>query len=327
MIIFGHRSKTRRRFVRSTMIVGGCAAVYLLVSYVYFKLTYNFVERTPALLIPSLMPISALSHISWQIEEEIEPLCTEPLIGSGKQTFLPLLYMSIIYSSVVEGFLYEWFLHGALFPSLRIAIDLLWLSPFFADAAATYVYKRLLGENHEDATTYVSTRLPSFVVPLLVFWSVFSVLGNEISNPILSFMTFDLGIIVWTVFFTWANSVDLPEILRTSRHGFLRGLGLLNNFLSRPLGWVYRRKYFGSYLRDVLILVFSLSIASELWLAHTASWTSLVTILAATFTAWKGWEFWMKNDRLPEPTRNPRRNVLSYWMGVASRPASGDSSR
>ncbi|MGH9678448.1 MAG: hypothetical protein ACRD4Y_00700, partial [Candidatus Acidiferrales bacterium] len=275
--------------------------------------------RTPALLIPSLIPISIMSAwVSWRIGEEIEPLCVEPSERRGETMFLPLLYMSVIYSSVVEGFLYEWFLHGGLPPWLRIGIDLLWLSPFFADAAATYVYNRLLGKSHQRSANYVSTRLPSFIVPLLGFWSVFSIVGNEISSPILSFTVFDFGIIVWTVFFTWANRVDLPNILQSSPHALLRRLGLLNEFVSRPLGWVYRWKYFGSYLRDVLILVFCLSIASEFWLSNIASWTILAAILGSTFVVWKGREFWTEYDRRTDTNLNstlifpPSRGTLRW---------------
>ncbi|MGH9678990.1 MAG: hypothetical protein ACRD4Y_03490, partial [Candidatus Acidiferrales bacterium] len=203
-------------------------------------------------------------------------------------------YMSVLYSPFVEGFLYEVALHGNFPAWLRIGVDLLWLSPFFADAAATYVYQRLQGENHEEAARYISKRLPTFIVPLLGFWFLFSIAGNEISNPIISFMIFDLGIIVWTVFFMWANRVDLPQNLRTSRFRFLRHLGVLNDILSRPLRWIYGWKFFGSYLLDLIVLVFSLSIASELWLANVASQTTLTTMIFATFALWKGSEFWLE---------------------------------
>jgi hypothetical protein len=306
MYAFWNPSETLAQMLKMIARIGGWVALYLLGSYTYFTLTYGVVEGTPALMIPLLMPLSALSAcVSWQIEREIEPVHIKPSVNSGKASILPLLYMSVFYSSVIEGFLYEWFLHGGLRPWLRIAIDLFWLSPFFADAAATYVYIRLLGENDQYAMNHVSTRLPSFVVPLLGFWSVFSIAGNEISNPILSFMIFDCGIIVWTVFFTWANRVDLPDILRNSRHGFLRRLGLLNDILSRPLGRVYRWKFFGSYLLDLVVLIFSLAVASELWLANVASATTLATIVAMTFAVWKGCEFWTENHRLPESNRTP----------------------
>jgi hypothetical protein len=292
--------------LKAAATIGGWVGVYLLGSYLYFSLTYHLVESAPALLIPLLMPLSALSAlVSWRIEEEIEPFFVQPSLNRGKASILPLLYMSVFYSSVVEGFLYEWFLHGGLRPWLRIGLDLIWLSPFFTDAAATYVYKRLLGDNHENATGYVSTRLPSFVVPLLGFWFVFSVAGNEVSNPILSFMIFDFGIIVWTVFFTWANQVDLPKSLRASRYGFLRRIGVLNDILSRPLGRVYRWKHFGSYLLDLLILIFFLAIASELWLADAAAPTTLAAIMALAFAVWKGREFWLENFRLADSTRTP----------------------
>lgn len=309
--------------LRTTATIGGCVVVYLLGSCLYFSLTSDLVERTPALLIPSLIPLSALSAwVSWQIEEEIEPVYVKPSVNNGKASILPLLCMSVFYSSVVEGFLYEWFLHGGLRPWLRIGVDLLCLSPFFTDAAATYVYQRLLGKNHQYATNYVSTRLPSFVVPLLGFWSVFSIVGNEISSPILSFMVFDFGIIVWTVFFTWANHIDLPENLRTSRSAFLRRLGALNDILSRPLARVYRWKFVGSYLLDLLILIFSLAIASELWLANIASPTTLATIMAVTFAVWKGCEFWMEEDRLPDssctvtPTAEESRHTIHWPVGI-----------
>lgn len=213
-------------------------------------------------------------------------------------------------------------MHGGLRPWLRIVLDLFWLSPFFTDAAATYVYERLLGENHQEATNYVSTRLPSFVVPLLGFWFVFSVAGNEISNPILSFMIFDFGIIVWTVFFTWANHADLPQSLGTSRHAFLRHLAVLNDILSRPLGRVYRWKFFGSYLLDLLILIYSLAVVSELWLANVASLTVLATIMAVSFAIWKSCEFWMENRRLPDFTRTPTftanecRQTIDWPIGI-----------
>ena len=225
---------------KTAALVCGWAALYLLGSCLYFALSYRLVESIPALLIPSLMPLSALSAwVSWRIEQTLERDRVIPSINNSRASILPLLWMSVFYSTFVEGFLYEWFLHGDLPPWLRIAVDLLCLSPLFTDAAATYVYKRLLGENHECATNYVSTRLPAFVLPLLGFWFLFSVVGNEISNPILSFMSFDFGIIAWTVFFTWANRVDLPDYLRTSPYGILRRLGDLNDILSSPLRRVY----------------------------------------------------------------------------------------
>ena len=225
--------------------IAGWIAVYLLGSYVYFALTYPLLLSTPAMLMPSLMPLSAFSAwVSWQIEEQLEPAYVEPAVGAREGSIVPLLYMSVFYSSVVEGFLYEWFLHGGLRPWLRISLDLFWLSPFFTDAAATYIYKRFVGENHDGAANYVGTRLPSFIVPLLGLWFVFSVAGNEISNPVVSFTVFDVGIIVWTVFFTWANRVDLPGNLRTSRYRFVRRLGALNDILSRPLGRVLSLEVF-----------------------------------------------------------------------------------
>ena len=310
MYMYWNRSEYLPQMLKTAAKVAGWLWVYLLGSYLYFSLTFEVVLRTPALLLPSLMPLSALSAwISWQIEEEIEPAYVKPSVNTGKASILPLLYMSVSYSSVVEGFLYEWFLHGNLRPLLRIGLDLLWLSPFFTDAAATYVYERLLGENHQSAANYVATQLPSFVVPLLGFWFIFSVVGNEISNPILSFMIFDFGIIVWTVFFTWANHVDLPESLRTSPYRLLRRLGVLNDILSRPLGRVYRSKYFGSCLLDLLILIFSLAVASELWLADVASPTTLATIMAITFAIWKACEFWMENHRLPHSNHTPKPDI------------------
>lgn len=114
-------------------------------------------------------------------------------------------------------------------------------------------------------------------------------MGNEVSNPILSFMIFDFGIVVWTISFTWANRVDLQESLRTSPHEFLRRLGALNDVLSRPLARVYRWKLFGSYLPDLVILIFALAIGSDLWLANIiASPITLATIMAVGFTVWKG---------------------------------------
>ena len=167
--------------LKTAATVAGWLGVYLLGSYLYFSITYDVVLRTPVLLLPSLMPLSALSAwVSRQIEEEIEPANVGPSMNTRRTSILPLLSMSVFYSSVVEGFLYEWFLHGDLRPLLRIGLDLLWLSPFFTDAAATYVYERLLGENHQRATNYVATQLPSFVVPLLGFWFIFSVVGNEL---------------------------------------------------------------------------------------------------------------------------------------------------
>jgi hypothetical protein len=294
--------------LRTAATIAGWIAVYLLGSYVYFALTYPLLVSAPALLIPSLIPLSAFSAwVSWQIEEQLEPGYVEAAVGMREASILPLLYMSVFYSSVVEGFLYEWFLHGGLRPWLRIALDLLWLSPFFTDAAATYMYKRFVGENHDGAANYVATRLPSFIVPLLGLWFVFSVAGNEISNPILSFMVFDVGIIVWTVFFTWANRVDLPGNLRSSRYRFVRRLGVLNDILSRPLGRFYRWKYFGAYLRDLIVLIFSLAIACELWLANVASPTTLAASLALTFTAWKACEFWMERHRRADSTGAPAR--------------------
>jgi hypothetical protein len=311
--MFSNRSEFLTQTIKTAATIAGWVAVYLLGSSLYFALTYHLVEGTPALLIPSLMPLSALSAwVSWRIEGGIEPVHANASRKNGKAYILPLLYMSVFYSSVVEGFLYEWFLHGGLRPWLRIVLDLLWLSPFFTDAAATYVYERLLGENHQQATNYISTRLPSFVVPLLGFWFVFSVVGNEISNPILSFMIFDFGIIVWTVFFTWANHADLPRSLGTSRYAFLRNLGVLNDVLSRPLGRIYRWKFFGSYLLDLLILIYSLAIASELWLANVASLTTLTTIVAVIFALWKGCEFWMEKHRLPDSTRTPAFTTRDY---------------
>jgi hypothetical protein len=321
--MFSNRSEFLTQMLKTAATIAGWVAVYLSGSTLYFALIYHFVEGTPALLIPSLMPLSALSAwVSWQIEEEMAPDYAKAPGKNGRASILPLLYMSVFYSSVVEGFLYEWFLHGGLRPWLRIVLDLVWLSPFFTDAAATYVYERLLGENHQEATNYVSTRLPSFVVPLLGFWFVFSVAGNEISNPILSFMIFDFGIIVWTVFFTWANRADLPQSLGTSRYAFLRHLGVLNDILSRPLGRIYRWKFFGSYLLDLLILIYSLAIASELWLANVASLTTMATIVAVTFAFWKGCEFWMENHRLPDSTRTPTfttkecRQTIHWPVGI-----------
>jgi hypothetical protein len=153
-------------------------------------------------------------------------------------------------------------------------------------------------------------------VPLLGFWFAFSVAGNEISNPVLSFMVFDFGIIVWTVFFTWANQVDLPENLRTSRHPFLRGLGVLNDFLSRPLGRVYRSRLFGDYLLDLLILIFSLAVVSELWLADVASATSLATIMTVTFAAWKTINIWIGNRRLRDPNHTPMPTTEKYRHAI-----------
>jgi hypothetical protein len=271
------------------------------------------VLRAPALLIPSLIPLSILSAwVSWQIENEIQPGYIKGSVNTAKESFLPLLFMSVIYSSIVEGFLYEWGLHGDLRPLFRIGLDLLFLSPLFTDAAATYVYERFLGEDHQHATNYVGTRLPSFVVPLLGFWFVFSVVGNEISNPVLSFLVFDFGIIVWTVFFTWANHVDLPEKLRTSRYLFLRRLGVLNDVLSRPLGRVYRSKIFGIYLLDLLILIFSLAVVSELWLANVASGMTLATIMATIFGVWKVCDCWIENRRLCNPNHKPKTAIQEF---------------
>jgi hypothetical protein len=291
--------------LKMTAKIAAWIGVYLLVSCLYFTLTSDFVKTAPVLMIPLLMPLSTLSAwVSGRIEVVIEPEYLKSPDNGGK-SILPLLFMSVFYSSVVEGFLYEWFLHGDLRPRLRIAIDLLWLSPFFTDAAATYVYIRLSGENHQYAVHHVSARLPSFIVPLLGFWSVFSVIGNEISNPILSFIVFDFGIIVWTVFFTWANHVDLPDHLRTSQYRLLRRLGLLNDILSRPLERVYRWQSFGSFLVDLLILIFSLAIASELWLADVASLTTLAISMAMGFAVWKAYEFWMEYPELADYSDAP----------------------
>jgi hypothetical protein len=178
-------------------------------------------------------------------------------------------------------------------------VDLLFLSPFFADPAATYVYKRFLGESHRVAKNYVAIRLPTFIVPLLVFWTAFSVPGNEISNPILSFMTFNFGIIVWTVFFTWANQVDLPELLRVSPYPALRWLGTVNAILTAPLEKIYSWEYFGAYLSDLLFLIFCMSIAAELWMAGVASLRALGIGLGVAFIAWKGFECWTEARRGP----------------------------
>jgi hypothetical protein len=303
-----NQSEYSSNSLKTAATIAGWIAAYLLGSYFYFALTYHLLFSTPALLIPCLMPLSALSAwVSWQIEEQLEPAFIESRADTREASILPLLYMSVFYSSVVEGFLYEWFLHGGLRPWLRIGVDLFWLSPFFTDAAATYMYKRFVGENHDCAANYVATRLPSFIVPLLGLWFVFSVAGNEISNPILSFMVFDVGIIMWTVFFTWANRVDLPANLRCSRYRFVRRLGVLNDVLSQPLGRVYRWKYFGAYLLDLIILIFSLAVASELWLANVASPTTLAAILALTFAVWKTSDFWIERHRPRESTRTPTR--------------------
>jgi hypothetical protein len=283
--MFWNRSEYVPNALKAAATIAGWIAVYLLGSYVYFALTYPLLASTPAMLIPSLIPLSALSAwVSWQIEEQLEPAYVESAVGTREASILPLLYMSVFYSSIVEGFLYEWFLHGGLRPWVRIALDLFWLSPF-----------------------YVATRLPSFIVPLLGLWFVFSVAGNVISNPILSFMVFDVGIIVWTVFFTWANRVDLPGSLRSSRYRFVRRLGMLNDILSRPLGRVYRWKYFGAYLRDLVILLFSLAIACELWLANVASSLSLAAVLILTFACWKACEFWMQRRRSPDSAGDATR--------------------
>lgn len=306
--MFWNRSQYVPNALKAAATIAGWIAVYLLGSYVYFALTYPLLASTPAMLIPSLIPLSALSAwVSWQIEEQLEPAYVESAVGTREASILPLLYMSVFYSSIVEGFLYEWFLHGGLRPWVRIALDLFCLSPFFTDAAATYVYKRFVGETHDGAANYVATRLPSFIVPLLGLWFVFSVAGNVISNPILSFMVFDVGIIVWTVFFTWANRVDLPGSLRSSRYRFVRRLGMLNDILSRPLGRVYRWKYFGAYLRDLVILLFSLAIACELWLANVASSLSLAAVLILTFACWKACEFWMQRRRSPDSAGDATR--------------------
>jgi hypothetical protein len=302
--MFWDRWQSLAQTLKTAAAIGGWVVVYLLGSHVYFALTYDVVTSTPALLIPLLMPLSALSAwVSWKIEEEIEPAYIKASSNCSETSILPLLYMSVFYSSVVEGFLYEWFLHGGLRPWLRIGIDLLFLSPFFTDAAATYVYIRLVGESHESAMKHISTRLVTFVIPLLGIWSVFSIVGNETTNPILSFMIFDFGIIVWTVFFAWANQVDLPETLRTSQYGFWRRAGLLNEILSRPLARVYRWRFFGSYLRDLLVLIFSLAIASELWLANLASRTTLAAVMAITFAVWKVSEFWIEKRGVPNSSR------------------------
>jgi hypothetical protein len=304
--MFWNRSQYVPNALKTAAAIAGWIAVYLLGSYVYFALTYHLLVSTPAMLIPSLIPLSAFSAwVSWQIEEQLEPAYVESAVGTREASILPLLCMSVFYSSVVEGFLYEWFLHGGLRPWLRIALDLFWLSPFFTDAAATYVYKRFVGETHDGAANYVATRLPSFIVPLLGLWFVFSVAGNEISNPILSFMVFDVGIIVWTIFFTWANRVDLPGCLRSSHYRSVRRLGVLNDILSRPLGRVYRWKYFGAYLLDLVILIFMLAIASELWLANVASPTTLAAILILAFSAWKASEFWMESHRPADSAHTP----------------------
>jgi hypothetical protein len=306
--MFWNQSQYVPNALKTAATIAGWIAVYLLGSYVYFALTYHSLVRTPAMLIPSLMPLSALSAwVSWQIEEQLEPGYVEVAAGPREASILPLLYMSVFYSSVVEGFLYEWFLHGGLRPWLRIALDLFWLSPFFTDAAATYVYKRFVGESHDGAANYVGTRLPSFIVPLLGLWLVFSVAGNEIANPVLSFMVFDVGIIVWTVFFTWANRVDLPGSLRGSRYRFVRRLGAVNDILSRPLARVYRWKYFGAYLLDLVVLIFSLAIASELWLANVASPMTLAAILILTFATWKAYEFWTESRQPADSVRTPIR--------------------
>jgi hypothetical protein len=293
-----NRSESRRAAAEASAVSIAWTVLFLLGSYLYFKYTAAFFENKPALLLPSMIPISIFSAwVSWQIEEAIEPTLVESPVDSEEASILPLLYMSVLYSSVVEGFLYEWVLHGQLRPWIRIAIDLFVLSPFFADPAATYVYKRFLGESHRVAKNYVAIRLPTFIVPLLAFWTVFSVLGNVIANPILSFMTFNFGIIVWTVFFTWANHVELPELLKTSRHRFLRRLGRLNDRLSEPLERVYSHDLFGSYLVDLLFLTFCLAIASELWLAGVASSRALAIALAAAFAVWKGFELRSKKHQ------------------------------
>ena len=135
-------------------------------------------------------------------------------------------------------------------------------------------------------------------------------------------MIFDFGIIIWTVFFTWANHVDLPETLRTSPYRLLRRLGVLNDILSRPLGRVYRSKLFGSCLLDLLILIFSMAIASELWLADVASPMTLVTIMAITFAVWKACEFWMENHQLadsihtPKPDTKDFRHTIHWPIGI-----------
>jgi hypothetical protein len=308
--------------LRSAAIIGTWLVLYLGGGALYFALTGDLVKNAPALMIPLLMPLGALSAwVSWRIEKEIEPDYIEPRQGCGKTSILPLLCMSVFYSSIVEGFLYEWFLHGGLSPWLRIGIDLLWLSPFFTDAAATYVYMRLLGQNPRQATEHVSARLPSFIVPLLGFWSVFSIAGNVVSNPLLSFMIFDFGIIAWTVFFTWANRADLPEILRTSRFASLRRLGVLNAVLSRPLERVYRWRFFGSYLVDLVVLVFSLCIASELWLANVASATTLAALMAVTFATWKGYELWTESGVVRSSLGSPATDESRAVAPVLSRPA------
>ena len=125
-------------------------------------------------------------------------------------------------------------------------------------------------------------------------------------------MIFDFGIIIWTVFFTWANHVDLPEYLRKSPYRLFRRLGVLNDILSRPLGRVYRSKLFGSCLLDLLILIFSLAVASELWLADVGSGTTLATIMAVTFVVWKACEFWMENHRLPDSNHAPKPDTKDF---------------
>lgn len=130
MHMFWNRSESLPQTLRTTTAIGRWVVVYLLGSYLYSSLTYDHVENTPALLIPSLMPLSVLSAcVSWQIEKEIDPAHVKPSASATKPSILPLLCMSVFYSSVVEGFLFEWFLRGGLRPWLRIGIDLLCLSP------------------------------------------------------------------------------------------------------------------------------------------------------------------------------------------------------
>jgi hypothetical protein len=124
------------------------------------------------------------------------------------------------------------------------------------------------------------------------------------------------------LFHIWANHVNLPETLRTSPYRLLRRLGVLNDILSRPLGRVYRSKLFGSCLLDLLILIFSLAIASDLWLADVASPTTLATIMAITFAVWKACEFWMENYRLPDSNHTPKpatkdfRDTIHWPIGI-----------
>lgn len=101
-----NRPEFLTQLTKTAATIAGWIAVYLLGSYFYFAVTYHLIEGKPALLIPSLMPLSALSAwVSWQIEEEIEPVHGKAPGKDSKATILPLLYMSVFYSSVVEGFL------------------------------------------------------------------------------------------------------------------------------------------------------------------------------------------------------------------------------